>query len=294
MRFRSSVPYLSALILGSALLAQPGAPRWAVTKTAELDQFSVPECVLPTKGIERTLFVSSIVAGKDEYWTDDGKGFISMLAKDKMKRLRWLQSTPAAKLDGPKGMCILDGKLYFTDNTRLMRCNTKDGKQLEVVASGFGKANDLATDGDGIWVSDSKESKIWRVAPDGAKREIPSPESVNGLTFANKKMYAVSWDLHDVYEVFPLGDQEPRAFGLAEHFTNLDGIEVMEDGSFIVSDFKGNKVSAITPDEKTVYTLVELDSPADIGIDRNTMTLYVPQFFKDKVAIFKLRQTSAR
>ena len=294
MHPRSAILCLLGLTLGSALLAQPRAARWAVTKTAELSQFSVPECVLPTKSMERKLFVSNIEAEKDQYWTDDGTGFISVIAKDKMKRLRWLRSAPGAKLDGPKGMCILDDKLYFTDNTRLMCCNVKDGKGLKVVATGFVNANDLATDGDGIWVSDSKEGKIWRVAPDGAKREIPSPPSVNGLTFAKEKMYAVSWDLHEVYEVFPLGDQIPRPFGLAEHFTNLDGIEVLQDGSFIVSDFKGNKVSAITPDKKTVYTLVEIDSPADIGIDRNTMTLYVPQFFKDKVAIFKLHRASGR
>jgi len=94
--------------------------------------------------------------------------------------------------------------------------------------------------------------------------------------------------LHEVYEVYPIGGKDPRPFRLAEHFTNLDGIEVLADGTFIVSDFMGNKVCAITPDEKTVYTLVELESPADIGIDRHTMTLYVPQFFKDKVVLFRL------
>ena len=74
----------------------------------------------------------------------------------------------------------------------------------------------------------------------------------------------------------------------------LDGIEVLADGTFIVSDFMGNKVSAITPDEKTVYTLAELGSPADIGIDRSSMILYVPQFFQDKVVLFRLSQAGLR
>jgi hypothetical protein len=294
MTVRMSLLSLAALaLLAPALTSARPRTRWTLLKKGEITQVWVPECVLPDHKSGHT-FVSNVAAEKDRYWSDDGKGFISILAKGKMKKLRWLRSTPGAVLDGPKGMCVLDGKLYFTDNTRLLRCNAKDGSGLEVVVEGFGKANDLATDGDAVWLSDSKEGKIWRIAADGAKREIPAPKGVNGLTFAKGKMYAVSWDLHDVYEVFPIGGRDPRPFGLAEHFTNLDGIEVLGDGTFIVSDFMGNKVCAITPDEKTVYTLAELESPADIGVDRYSMTLYVPQFFKDKIAVFSLGHSFGR
>jgi sugar lactone lactonase YvrE len=279
---------LAIAVFASLLQAAPQSSYWSAKKRAEIKHVWVPECVLhdATSG---TTFLSNVAAEKDEYWTDDGKGFISILDGDKMKRLRWVNSTPDTILNGPKGMCLLDDKLYFTDNTRLMRCNAKDGSQVEVVLDGFGKANDLATDGAAVWLSDTKEGKIWRIQPDGAKREIPSPKGVNGLTFANGRMYAVSWDLHEVYEVFPIGGRDPVPFGLAEHFTNLDGIEVMRDGTFIVSDFVGNKVCGITPDRRSVYVIAELESPADIGIDRATMTLYVPQFYADKVAIFDLR-----
>lgn len=286
---------LAALFVGTFLLAQPPEFRWTATKMAELGQFAVPECVLPVPGRDPRVFVTNVEADKDQYWTDDGKGFLSLLEGSRTKRLRWLDSTPAARLDGPKGMCILGDKLYFTDNTRLMRCNLADGKKLEVVAKGFGKANDLAADGDGVWLSDGQESRIWRVAPDGARREIPAPKGVNGLAFdRDGRMFAVSWDLHEVYEVFPVGDREPHAFGLAKHFANLDGIEILGDGTFIVSDFMGDKVCTIAPDRRTVQILVELKSPADIGIDRDSMTLYVPQFYVGKVAVFKLRQVFAR
>ena len=286
---------LATLFAGALLLAQPPEFRWTAEKTAELGQFSVPECVLPVPGRDPRLFVTNVDADKDQYWTDDGKGFLSLLEGTTMKRLRWLRSLPDARLDGPKGMCILGDRLYFTDNTRLLRCNLADGRRLEVVAENFGKANDLASDGDGVWLSDGQEGKIWRVASDGAKREIPAPKGVNGLTFdRDGRMFAVSWDLHEVYEVFPVGDREPHAFGLAKHFTNLDGIEVLGDGTFVVSDFMGDKVCAITPDRRSVHTLAELKSPADIGIDREAMLLYVPQFYVGKVAVFKLRQTFAR
>jgi hypothetical protein len=298
MTLRSSLLSIAALAIALPVLAAPPTPklpasRWALAKRPDITQVWVPECVLPDRKSGK-IFVSNVESEKDQYWTDDGRGFISVIENGKMKKLRWLLSAPGKILNGPKGMCVLDGKLYIADNTRLLRCNAKDGSQLETVLEGFGKANDLATDGDAVWVSDCKTGKIWRVAADGAKREILAPEGVNGITFAKGHMYAVSWDLHEVYEVFPIGGRKPEPFGLHKHFTNLDGIEVMGDGTFIVSDFMGNKVCAITPDRKTVYTLAELESPADIGIDRYDMTLYVPQFFKDKIAVFKLGRRFGR
>ena len=43
----------------------------------------------------------------------------------------------------------------------------------------------------------------------------------------------------NIYEIDPAGVAEPIPFGLSSHFTNLDAIEVLPDGSFLVSDFKG-------------------------------------------------------
>ena len=82
----------------------------------------------------------------------------------------------------------------------------------------------------------------------------------------------------------------PEPFGFAEHFTNLDGIEVLDDGTFLVSDFKGNAIWLISADRQSVRRLIELDSPADIGLDRKRMRLYVPQFMKDRVAVYDLKR----
>ena len=193
-------------------------------------------------------------------------------------------------INAPKGMCVLGRHLYFNDNTRLLRC-TREGKNVEVVASGFEKANDLCTDGKSIWLSDKAASKIYCISPKGKKREIKSPESVNGITFSGSKMFGVSWGLHEVYELDPSGKNAPVAFGLSKHFTNLDGIEVLDDGTFIVSDFMGNKVCTITADRSTVETLATLETPADIGLNRKDGLLYVPQLKKDKLVVYQLKKT---
>ena len=253
---------------------------------ATLDGFKYPECALyhPDSG---RIFVSNIECAPEEYWVDDSMGFVSVVEKDNtVKALRWLDSRPSSPINGPKGMIILGKHLYIADNTRLLRC-TLDGKNLETVASGFQKANDLCTDGSSVWLSDVGASRIYCIGPDGKKREIKAPQNVNGITFSGKSMFGVSWDLHEVYELDPTGKKEPVAFGLAEYFTTLDGIEVLKCGTFIVSDFKGNQICTINPDRKTVKTLIKLETPADIGLDRKAGILYVPQLFADKLSVFK-------
>jgi hypothetical protein len=263
---------------------------WQAEHVTTVSGFAVPECALyePTG---KAVYVSNIESKPDEYWTDDSKGFISVLGSDnRVATLRWVASKPDAILHGPKGMCLLGKHLYFTDNTRLMRC-TMSGNDVEVLASGFKQANDLATDGESVWVSDTKAGKIFCVSPTGEQREIPAPAGINGITFSGTKMFGVSWDLHEVYELDPSGKKPPVAFGLAGQFKNLDGIEVLDDGTFVVSDFMGNKVCTVSPDRSSVSTLIEIPSPADIGLNRKDGLLYVPQFMKGKLSVYRIKKT---
>ena len=57
---------------------------------------------------------------------------------------------------------------------------------------------------------------------------------------------------------------------------------------FIVSDYMGNKICAISEDRKTVTTLIELQSPADLGLDRKNNLLYVPEMLKNRATVLKL------
>ncbi|MBN2450545.1 MAG: hypothetical protein JXR77_09145 [Lentisphaeria bacterium] len=260
-----------------------------LVEISRLRGFQVPECVLPDV-VSGDVYVSNIEAAPDAYWVDDGRGYITRLERGGGRAERWLDSTAAVPIHSPKGMCLLQGRLYFTDNSRLLDCDAATGGDVRVLAAGFGKANDLATDGVSVWLSDTKEGLVWCIAPDGvSRRPIPAPEGVNGLAFHGGRLLAVSWDLHDLYELDPKGEVPPRAFGLADHFVNLDGIEVLEDGTFLVSDFVGNKVCRVSADGTKVTLLVEVCSPADIGLDRARGLLYVPLFLRDEVVVFRLK-----
>ncbi|MCK4564309.1 MAG: hypothetical protein KAU94_06525, partial [Verrucomicrobia bacterium] len=236
------------------------------------------------------VYVSNIESLPGEYWIDDSKGYVSVLNPEGgIETKRWVESHPSAVLHGPKGMCLSGKYIYFTDNSRLMRC-TLEGGLPEVVADGFGKANDLVENGGSVWVSDILHGKVFCIAPDGSQREIHAPEGINGITFFKGKMFGVSWSLHEIYELDPTGKNAPQAFGLAGHFINLDGIEVLADGTLIISDFMGNKVSTVSPDRSSVRTLVEITSPADIGLNRAEGLLYIPHFMEDKLSVYRLRQ----
>jgi len=264
--------------------------QWRAEHVSTISGFSVPECALYAPDTER-IYVSNIESEPDEYWTDDAKGYISVLGNDhRITTERWVKSRPSFVVHSPKGMCLLGEHLYFTDNTRLIR-STVSGGNSEVLASGFKKANDLGTDGKSIWLSDTAAGKVFCISPDGDKREIMAPPGINGLTFFGSRMFGVSWDLHEVYELDPSGKKAPVAFGLAGHFKNLDGIEVLEDGTFVVSDFKGDAVYAISPDRSNVRKLIEIPSPADIGLNRKGGLLYVPQFMKDKLSVYRIEKT---
>jgi len=260
---------------------------WSLTLLLLIPNMQVPESVYHDAATGYS-YVANIVG---QGWTDDGVGFVTRLKPNgQVDVLKWRTGTPQSPLSAPKGMCTLNGSLYVADITKVHRFALDGDGSATLVVPGVERLNDIATDGKLVYASDTKLGKIVRISPDlepvGSQ---PFVASANGITFHKSRMYGVSWDLHEVYELDPAGVKAPRAFGLASHFTGLDGIEVLDDGSFIVSDFLGNKVCLISADEKQVKTLVEVPSPADIAVDRKGMRLFVPEFQKDVVAVYSLK-----
>jgi hypothetical protein len=268
---------------------EPG-PAWKLTKVGVIEGFKTPESVLidPATSVG---YVSNVEAEEGQYWSNDGKGFISrLLPGGKLDVLRWKTGVEDYKLSSPRGMCLYAGALYVADNTRVCRI-ALDAIAPEGPIEGLqGKRlNDIATDGDAVYVSDTAAGRVYRILGPSFS-DVKAPEGVNGITFHGAKMFAVSWTTHDVYELDPAGKEDPRPFGLARHFRALDGIKILDDGTFIVTDYLGNKVCSIAPDRKTVHTLCKATTPADLGLGRRGGLLFVPQFEADSVVIYRLEK----
>ena len=284
---------------------------WDVKKIAEVEGFEIPECVVIDSKNNKA-YVSNVAAavegeGYDRFWADDGNGFISefslpespqrrrkragnpSLEEKKITPKDFARSSEEFRFSGPKGMCVFDNSLWVTDIDRVLvfSLDGKHAPQVVEVPEAIA-LNDMASDGQFAYVTDSAAGKCYRLHANGKHEEIPAPKGINGITFHKNKMYGASWGLSDIYELDRDGVKPPRAFGLTEYFKTPDGIEVLDDGTFLVSDSEGNQVVAIAPDEKTVTPIIECAAPADIGIDRSRGLLFVPRFFESGVDIYQL------
>lgn len=283
------------VVLAAMVLPAAGAEgQWTAERVAVIEGFQTPEsaAVEPTSG---AVYVSNVVAAKapgpaGPYWSEDGAGYVSRLKPGgQIDVARWKQKTAKGPLSGPKGICFGWRRLWVADITRIAWFDLAGERADGATAiAGARRLNDTATDGTAVYASDTAAGKVHRIAR-GERHSIKAPQGVNGITFFDGKMYAVSWTLHDVFLLDPTGKAEPRPFGLAAHFKSLDGIEVLPDGTFLVSDFQGNKVWAIPADGKSVRTLLETTTPADIGVDRKRLLLYVPLFSADRVEVYQLK-----
>lgn len=295
MRIAMITLCMTTLALASGC-AGHGIDRWSATHVATAQGFAVPESVAidPATG---SAYVSNIdAATAEDYWQDDGRGSIAALAFDGGARLpvcsTFAEHDDAAPLHSPKGLCLDGASLWSADN-RHLRWHALDGsgEVASIAVPGAQRLNDVAGWNGAIYVSDTAAGVVHRIDADGQCRTIPAPAGVNGITFTNGRMLAVSWTEHDIYELDPSGRKPPRAWGLARHFKNLDGIEALDDATLIVSDFTGNAVWLVAADASDVRRLIEIETPADIGLDSQRGRLFIPQFMSNRVAIYELRRT---
>lgn len=283
------------LLAGNACSHLPlsGPPRWRAERMVTIGDLNAPECVLPCG--EKGLFISNSGMHSPGGRRGAAKGFIGLYALDGMAlKPHWLDSAPAAPIHAPRGLAVLNGFLYFSDTTRLMRCSLdRKGPVEEVTLPAQGvNLNDVATDGAAVYVSEAGGEGtapfVYRCEPAGASRTILAPDGVKGIAVVGPTVYAVSGEQHEIYELPVNGAGEPKALGLAGHFQNPTGIVALRDGTLLVTDTAAGRVCAVTPDRATVYPVVELKGPADPGLFESPDLLYVPQTELNQVSVFRL------
>lgn len=279
---------LAVLCLACGLGAQAADAQWVLSQQPILrvGQMQVPEsvCFDPES---RLAYVSNIVG---EGWEKDYSGFITRLKPDgSVDVLRWRERTPDAVLSAPKGMCLLEGSLYVADIDMVHRFALEDGEAQTLVVQGAARLNDMCTDGESVYASDTETGKVWKLSADLSEASsFEGVPSINGIAVAEGRFYAVSWDEPDVYELDPTGARPARAFGVGGEFVNLDGIEVLADGCMVISDFIGNKIGLVAADGKSAKVILETKTPADIGLDREGGRLFIPEFYGTEVTVHRL------
>ena len=206
-------------------------------------------------------------------------------------------------LSGPRGMYLRDGHLFICDVNKIVAYDLENLEAVpQTIALPEGEAfvNDLAADGNNLYVSVTNTGHIFRLdisdpAQAGTPElwlEIPGP---NGLVIRDGVMYAACYSPdgearseHIIYRIPDL--QNP----VAEPFVTLpgqyDGIAFSSDGqSLYVTNWAPAGASRIDLQSRTVEPVglsleQPLVGPADMTVSEGTV--YVPDLPNSRVVIF--------
>lgn len=218
--------------------AAAAAPRllWEVKGLAQ------PESVVqdPATG---SIYVTNIAGA---IMQKDGNGFIARLRPDgTIIEREWVKG-----LNAPTGMALHDRTLFVADVDELIEINVASGeiaKRHEAKGAVF--LNDVAVGEDGtVYVSDTPMNTIWRLK-DGTLEPWLANDALNGpnglLPQGDKLIVASFGKLPGEGQKQELGgllvvdleDQSVSKLGSGEPIGNLDGLQLLQPGVYLVTDW---------------------------------------------------------
>lgn len=256
-------------------------------------QFKNPESVVFDE-VRNVLYVSNVAGDARDR---DGYGFISRMTPDgQVTDLEWVTG-----LNGPKGMAIVNDKLYVADIDELLQIDLSTATvSHRYPASGARFLNDVTADAIGtVYVSDMFTNRIHRlyngvfeVWMEGSQLENP-----NGLLAAEGKLYVGTWgairdgfntDVPGHIKVISPADKSISDFGSDKAIGNMDGIELLADGSILATDWVAGGLMIIDS-SGAVYSLLDLNQgSADIEYIPAASMVIVPMMTDGTVTAYQL------
>jgi sugar lactone lactonase YvrE len=280
-----------------------------VALTATLIAFSAaasaPELLWETKGLAQpesvvedpatgVIYVSNI---NGAVMQKDGNGFISRLTADgKMLERQWVKG-----LNSPTGLALHDRTLYAADVDQLIEINAASGEILKRYdAKGAVFLNDVVVDDDGtVYVSDTPMNTIWRLK-DGSFEPWLANDALNGpngLLIQGKTLIVASLgkvqsqgqkkELGTLLAV-SLDDQKVSKVGKGELIGNLDGLQAIQPGVYLVTDWAQGALYRVDAKGK-VDELIDLNQgSADLSYLPGKKMLLIPMMLDNSLAAYRL------
>lgn len=280
-----------------------------VALTATLIAFSTaasaPELLWETKGLAQpesvvedpatgVIYVSNI---NGAVMQKDGNGFISRLTADgKMLERQWVKG-----LNSPTGLALHDRTLYAADVDKLIEINAASGEILKRYdAKGAVFLNDVVVDDDGtVYVSDTPMNTIWRLK-DGSFEPWLANDALNGpngLLIQGKTLIVASLgkvqsqgqkkELGTLLAV-SLDDQKVSKVGKGELIGNLDGLQAIQPGVYLVTDWAQGALYRVDAKGK-VDELIDLNQgSADLSYLPGKKMLLIPMMLDNSLVAYRL------
>ncbi len=270
-------PLAAALLAGLSALPASAGSLWST------GGFDMPESVLYDAANDR--LVVSVMAGAPV--AADGNGHLALLSPDgAVIDAKW-----ATGMDAPKGLALMDGKVFAADLTCLRIVDAETGELLSSLpAPGAVFLNDVTTNGHDVFVSDMMADAIWRYAEGKFEKWLETPElnHPNGLLWDDGRLLAGSWGQGlkaDFTTEMPGSllsiDPDTGAISvLAREVGNIDGI-VRLDGEVVLNDWINGKVLRIGDDGSATEIRQEPAGLADIASEGNV--LYLPHMLEGRI-----------
>jgi hypothetical protein len=210
------------------------------------DGFAAPESVV--RAPDGNYLVSNV--GIDDGDAKNGDGFISKISPDGALIERYW----AAKVNGPKGLAILGGKVYAADIDAVMVFDAdKGGLGKKIPVDGAVFLNGVTAWNGAIHVSDSGTGRIHRIQDGVAALWLEDARfgGINGVLGDGDRLLVSTMDTGSLYAVTADGTITEIATGMI----NADGIGLVPGGGYLVSSWTG-QVHYVAEDG-TVTTLLD-------------------------------------
>lgn len=176
----------------------------------------------------------------------DGNGFIAKLKPDgTIIERAWVKG-----LNAPTGLALHDRTLYVADVDELVEINVASGeiaKRHEAKGAIF--LNDVAVDEDGtVYASDTPMNTIWRLKDGNFEPWLTNDtlNGPNGLLVQDGKLIVAAFgklpgegqkqELGGLFAV-NIEDQSLSKLGNGELIGNLDGLQALQPGIYLVTDW---------------------------------------------------------
>jgi DNA-binding beta-propeller fold protein YncE len=259
----------------------------------ETKGFAQPESVVvdPATG---AIYVSNIAGAVMQ---KDGNGFISKLnGEGKIVTRQWVKG-----LNSPTGLALRDRTLYVADVDQLVEINAASGEILKrYPAKGAIFLNDVAVDVDGtVYVSDTPTNTIWRLK-DGSFEPWLANDKLNGpngllvqgdtLIVASlgkipgagqKKEIAGLWQIS-------LKDQSVTPVGNGKPIGNLDGLELLQPGVYLVTDWADGALYRVDQKGKAEMLIDLHQGSADLTYLPDKKIALIPLMLDNSLAAYRL------
>jgi hypothetical protein len=230
----------------------------------------------------------------------DGNGFISRVSPDgTISNLKWIDGeADGVTLNAPKGLGLYGDTLIVTDIDVVRLFDRNTGARVgEWAVDGSTFLNDVAVASDGtIYVSDSGvrfgesgpedtgSAAIHVFGSDGSHRKLDAGDvsRINGIAERDGRVIGVgSFGSGAIFSVIGGNREElPLLPGV-----DLDGVIVMDDGTLLISDWTTQSVYLLRPNGSASAVVRNVESPADIGIDRRRNRLLIPGLTTNQVLL---------